>query len=129
VTGFEFSNHHTEKQWKKKMESNSKSVRKKLKELSGIAYQRDLDKALETLFTQFKKWNSKEIDCFALNEKIHKYHDGIARDLWKFYRNDPGFIVAKSISDNTLSEKDVPQEIYKVLERQIKAYKNLKENQ
>ena len=36
----------------------------------------------------FKLWRKSKITAFELNELIHKFHNGIARDLWSFYDRD-----------------------------------------
>jgi len=55
--------------------------------LVGIAYERELNRALEDLFSRFEKWKKGEIDAFDLDKEIHIHHNGISRDLFKIYRD------------------------------------------
>ena len=45
----------------------AKSIRKKLRELAGLAHERELSSALKTLDSHFTQWRRQEIDCFELN--------------------------------------------------------------
>lgn len=63
----------------------TKLERKELRKLSGLAYERELTRALESLEENFRRWRKNEITMFELSEFIHKFHNGIARDLWSFY--------------------------------------------
>jgi len=67
----------------------TKSERKELKRLVGLAYERELAKALESLEENFRQWKKNKITAFELGELIHKFHNGIARDLWSFYTTGP----------------------------------------
>jgi hypothetical protein len=49
----------------------SKPIRKKLQELAGLAHERELSRAPETLDRHFAQWRQQEIDCFELNDRIH----------------------------------------------------------
>lgn len=63
----------------------TKSERKELRRLAGLAYERELAKALVSLEEDFKRWKKNKITAFELNEFIHKFHNGAARNLWSFY--------------------------------------------
>jgi len=67
----------------------TKSERKELKRLVELAYERELSKSLESLGEDFKRWGKTKISAFELSELIHKFHNGIARDLWSFYTTGP----------------------------------------
>ena len=41
--------------------------------------------SLARLEENFRQWRKKKISAFELSDLIHKFHDGIARDLWSFY--------------------------------------------
>ncbi len=63
----------------------TKSERKELRRLVGLAYERELAKALEALEESFRQWRKNKINTFELSDSIHKFHNGVARDLWSFY--------------------------------------------
>jgi hypothetical protein len=44
-----------------------------------------LSKALETLEENIRQWRKNKISAFEPRDFIHKFHNGIARDLWSFY--------------------------------------------
>jgi hypothetical protein len=68
-----------------------------------VAYQRDLDKELTKLKARFDNWQTKKIDCFELSDLIHEFHDGVSRELWKFYnRADPDTIVVHGADTGTV---------------------------
>jgi hypothetical protein len=53
--------------------------------MAAVAYDREMSAALDTLFTAFQEWKRSGITPFALDEKIHQYHNGAARELYKSY--------------------------------------------
>jgi hypothetical protein len=59
--------------------------RKELRKLAGLAYERELAKALASIEEEFKRWKKNKITAFELSERIHKFHNGVARNLWSFY--------------------------------------------
>ncbi len=59
----------------------TKSERKELRRLAGLAYERELAKALEALEESFGQWRKKKISAFELSDCIHKFHNGTARNL------------------------------------------------
>ena len=66
-------------------ENFTKLERKELRKLAGLAYERELTKALKSLGEKFKQWNKNKITTFELSDFIHQFHNGISRDLWSFY--------------------------------------------
>lgn len=82
--------------------------RKELRKLAGLAYERELAKALSSLEEDFKRWRENQITPFELSELIHKFHNGIARDLWNFYETgDAGLIVRRAIDDGVILKPEV----------------------
>jgi hypothetical protein len=64
---------------------NTKANKRKLRELAGMAYRRELGAELSKLEEEFARWRSGEIDPFELSDRIHRFHDGISRDLYVLY--------------------------------------------
>lgn len=102
------------------MQDYPKRIKKQLRELSGKAYQRDLDAALLDLYKQFEAWQQSKIDCWDLNDVIHKFHDGISRDLYKSYvmlgNSHNGFLVADALGRKILRREEVTDEVYQLIE-------------
>jgi hypothetical protein len=51
----------------------------------GVAYERAISTALDTMLADFQKWKQGWMTPFDLDEKIHQYHNGAARELYKQY--------------------------------------------
>jgi len=106
----------------------TKKMRKQLRELAWTAYKREMDLALNELYDQFPNWKDKKITEFDMNELIHKFHDGISRDLWKHYVGCAGrdeFLVADAFSRGILSDEEIQSELRKKLFSQIQFCKEL----
>jgi hypothetical protein len=88
----------------------SKLIRKKLRELAGIAHKRELNRALGTLDSHFTQWRLQEIDCFELNDRIHRFHQNTSSELWKTYSSmENDFLVCRAVKLGFLSKEDVPE--------------------
>jgi hypothetical protein len=90
----------------------SKAVRKRMRELVNMAYERELRSELEKLADQFELWKETKIDTFDLAEYVHKYHNGAARELYSRY-NDlaPEMILPYALKEGHISDEECPAEI------------------
>ena len=82
--------------------------RKELRRLAGMAYERELAKVLEALEKNFLQWRKGKINPFELSDLIHKFHNGIARDLWNFY--ETGHIelnVRHAVAEEIVSKAEI----------------------
>lgn len=96
----------------------TKSQKKHLQNLAAKAHEIAMKKALNELRLQFNKWEQGEIDPWELNESIHKYHDGTARDIWKIYNSsDPTIPIAISIKKGIIKLEDVREDCRVFFER------------
>ena len=94
----------------------SKLIRKKLRELAGLAYERELSRALEMLDSHFARWRRQEIDCFKLNDRIHSFHQKTSRELWKTYSSmEDDFLVCRAVKLGFLFKEDVPEKVAKAI--------------
>jgi hypothetical protein len=94
----------------------TKGQRRRLRELGGTAYERDLAAELTKVESEFKRWRDGEIDAFELSEAIHRFHQGPAREL--FSRYDETYLalaVAHAIHRGVLSEEEVGADIIELL--------------
>ncbi|MEY2504752.1 MAG: hypothetical protein QOJ05_1297 [Verrucomicrobiota bacterium] len=60
------------------------------------------------LEAEFGRWRRGEISVFELNERIHKFHHGISRELYNLY--EPRYadvIVPGAIARGTIRENEV----------------------
>ena len=90
----------------------AKSIRKKLRELAGLAHERELSSALETLDSHFAQWRRQGIDCFELNDRIHSFHQNTSGELWKTCSSmEDDFLVCRAVKLGFLSSEDVPEKV------------------
>lgn len=94
------------------MENLSKSVKKRLRELGEIAYEKELRAYLEELDRHFEEWKQGKIDTFELNEFIHKYHNRDSREAYKsFVYSDLKIHLARAVYNGLLKIEDIPDEV------------------
>ena len=107
------------------MPKSNKRVGKELREISAKAYQIQLDEELAKLAQDFDDWRNHKIDGFELKDKIHKFHQGPARDLWKFYNySKPDMLVAYAIVAGHIPESEVSDGAMQALENAIEFYRS-----
>lgn len=76
--------------------------------LAGLAYERELGKALKELEENFRQWRERKITVFELSDIIHKFHNEIARDLWNYYETgDVDLIVRHAIIEGIISKSEI----------------------
>ncbi len=86
--------------------------RRRLRELAGRAYDRGLERELGHLWSDFEAWHRDEINPHELSERIQRFHDGTARDLYASYRRgDPALVVAAAYADGRLSREEIGGEL------------------
>ena len=102
------------------MDHYSKSQRKKLDQLRDIAHERELKRELTELYQDFQKWRNKEINGFELNGRIHKYHQGPSREVWKIYNYmDLGMSVSRAVALEFLKKEDIQEDILEIIDTRI----------
>ena len=91
---------------------HAKPIRKKLRDLAGLAHERELSRAIGTLDSYFTQWRRQEIDCFELNDQIHRFHQKTSRELWKTYSSmEDDYLVRRAVDLGFLSKEDVPEKV------------------
>jgi hypothetical protein len=106
-----------------------KQTRAMLRELAGTAYRRELDRHLRDLAVCFGRWDTGEIDCFELSDKIHGFHDGVSRELYVMYeRLKPEMAIARAIALGLLPRKEVPAATLSELDDKIEFFQSEMEN-
>ena len=108
------------------MKEYSKSVGRKLNELSVLAWKRELDSERTLLAERFNDWKDGKIDGFELNEWIHKFHNGSSKDIWKRYNCDwPDISVAAAVASGMLKNDDLTKEISDIIGEGVKFFRQL----
>lgn len=104
-----------------------KPIRKKLRELSGVAYERELGRELDKLMADFGEWKKGNINAFELSDRVHKYHNGPQKDIYKFYTDpEENVCVARAAATGVLKRDEVPDEILAAIERQVEYFANVR---
>jgi hypothetical protein len=88
----------------------SKEAKRAIRELAGLAYERELSQELERLRKEFDKWKSGALTPFELERKIHTFHRGKARELYTHYTQNlgTGVAVAGAILRGIIQEEEIP---------------------
>jgi len=107
---------------------DSKANKRRLRVLAGTAYTRELGNELAKLEIDFGRWRRGEIDPFELSDRIHRFHEGVSRDLYVTYRDlPPGQTVARAVAFEVLERAEVPADLLAALERTIQFFKEPEE--
>jgi len=71
---------------------------------------------MNKLYEQFQRWRGDDISVFELNDKLHQFHNGIARELYKRYViMDPDFGVAHALNHGILGVEEVREDLVNAL--------------
>ena len=103
------------------MQDLSKAARRAIRELSGVAYERELAGELAKLRIKFDAWTAGEITPFELEQAIHEFHDGVSRQLFNRYSSGSMLphAVAAAVVRGTVAVAEIPQPARKQLDRII----------
>lgn len=94
----------------------TKSQRRRIRELAGIAYDRELSRELTTLEGEFARWRNGAIGAHDLDEKIHEFHQGPNRQLFTSYTGSAiELAVAAAIANGIISEAEAGPEMLEIL--------------
>ena len=94
----------------------TKAQRRRVRELGGIAYERDLSAELTKLETEFKRWRGGKLDAFELSEVIHRFHQGPSRELFsKYDYSNLDLAVAHAIHRGVLLVEEVDADTIELL--------------
>jgi hypothetical protein len=88
-----------------------KAVRKAIRELASLAYERELSIELSALRGKFDEWHRDVIDAFELEQAIHRFHNGAARELFNRYSSGAmlDHAVAGAVIRGALQENELPE--------------------
>jgi hypothetical protein len=94
------------------MQDTPKHLKRLVREWAAIAHDRELAKALRGLQVEFGRWERGDITAAELNDQIHQFHQGAAREIWKSYatnRLEPA--VAFAIATGILRKEELQCEL------------------
>ena len=106
------------------LEAYSKDQKKRLRDLAGQAYETELNRELARLLEDFQSWQAGDLNPFELSEKIHQFHQGASKELYKRYTYvDADIVVARALAEGVLEDKDLPAELLEPLAGQRAFFK------
>lgn len=79
----------------------SKRIRKQLRELASLAYERELGEELSALAEHFDDWRSGNLSGRELSDLIHTFHQGPSRKIWSRYHTralDADILVVQAVA-------------------------------
>jgi hypothetical protein len=102
----------------------SKSQRRRIRELAGIAYDRELARELVTLEAEFVRWHSGRITSHDLSHRIHEFDFGPARRLFSKYSGGSLHLaVAAAIAEGILTEGEAGPDLMDLLRGGIEIFR------
>ncbi|PKN56606.1 MAG: hypothetical protein CVU56_15365 [Deltaproteobacteria bacterium HGW-Deltaproteobacteria-14] len=106
----------------------TKEQKRQLRELNGLAYERELAAELTKLEVEFARWRAGEVTPFDLERTIHVFHQGPARELYTRYDGSMSeLMVASAIDRGVLSEEEAGPEAIGLLADQLAAIRKFNE--
>lgn len=104
----------------------TKAERAQLRSLVEEAWNQELTEKLTDLYEDFCRWGGDEISAFELTDRIHTFHDGAARELYKRYALcDSVAAVSSAIAAGIISKDDLDASLRKKLAREIELFENM----
>ncbi len=86
----------------------TKSEGKKIRQLAGLAWERELRDELRKIAAAIEEMENGRVSTFDVTDRIHKFHNGASRDLYKQYSNSfPWLAVCRAHFDRVLTDDDI----------------------
>jgi len=105
------------------MQDPLKAVKRLVREWAAIAHDRELGHALLELRTQFDRWQRGEIVAADLNDRIHQFHEGASREIWKRYAtNHLEPAIGSAVAAGILRREELPEELLRHVAGLIEFY-------
>lgn len=102
----------------------TKKQKKHIREMAAVAYERAMAAALDKLLAAFQKWKQGKMTPFNLDEEIHQYHNGTARDLYKQYATgDPDTAVLIALSKEVLKIGELNEDCRSFYQERINRFR------
>ena len=108
------------------MRDYPKPIKRQLRDLMALAYERELQRELRTLDQQFAAWRAGHLSSGDLSHQIHQFDTGPARALWNRYQGSSAELaVAYAVVVGLLRREEVPPEVLAVLSGPLRFYQSL----
>lgn len=103
----------------------SKQDRRAIRNLADLAWERELRRELQTLSKTIHEMEGGSISPFEANDKIHRFHDGDSRRIFRQYSQPhPWLGICQAYADGVLTDDDIAACSQSIQER-IRAFVRL----
>ena len=86
----------------------TRADKKNVRQLAGIAWERELRRELIGIAAAINEMENGLLSPFDVNARIHKFHNGASRDLYKqYYQSLPWSGVCRAYIDRVLTDDDL----------------------
>jgi len=102
------------------MHAFSRSEKRRLRDLTGVLYEREVKESLVPLARKFDEWKAGTITSLELSHILHEYDYGESRRLWSRYgakRED--LLVALGFVRGLLTEAEIGEDLFRELREKI----------
>lgn len=105
------------------MRTTPRHLKALLRQAAAIAHDRELSTALRDLRAEFDCRERGDITADELSDRIHRFHDGMSREIWRRYAtNDLEPVVAMAVAMAVLSRNELPKALLDHLAGLIESY-------
>jgi hypothetical protein len=104
-----------------------KGIKRALRDLAGRAHETALRRALIDLRREFDAWERGEIDAFELKERIHKFHQGPAREICLRFSGgvDLRLLAGYCVHESLIEKESIPAEVMPYIESALSFYREI----
>ncbi len=89
-----------------------KRLSRLLKEHRDRAWEAELGLALGALAERFDQWRAGNLTSADLDDEVHRYHNGTAREIWKRYATwEPDLALAKAVRLGVVTRESLPPDV------------------
>jgi len=112
------------------MHGPSKKLKAALRECTRLAWEAEMRGALLPLALMFDEWKSEKLSTSDLNQAIHEYHNGAAREIWRrFATDDPTMPLAYAVASGVLPKDSLPAEVLEHIASKVEHLLELEEQE
>jgi len=103
----------------------SKKLKQRLRQYASRAWDAEVQATLQALAVKFERWKKGGMSSADLNDAIHEYHDGVAREIWKrFSTNKPGMPLAHAVAAGFVTKESLPAEVLEHIESMVEYFQD-----
>lgn len=105
------------------MQEPVKRMKDLLRQHAKRAWEAEMKAALEPLAAKFEMWKSGAMSSADLDEAIHEYHNGTAREIWKrFSTKDARMAIAHAVASGSIASESLPPEVREYIAHVVKFF-------